>query len=107
MSPTLISNIVLPLDEIATFCQRHHIQQLSLFGSVLRDDFRQDSDVDILAQFRQGVRYSLRDLVAMGDELEAIFGRKVDLIDYEAIKTSPNNIRRKSILGSAQVIYAE
>lgn len=107
MSPTIRVKAPLQLDAIAAFCQRYHIRELSLFGSVLRDDFRPDSDIDVLAEFHNGVRYNLAQLVEMGDELEVIFGRKVDFIDRKAIEQSPNYIRRQAILDSAQVIYAE
>ena len=63
---------------IADFCQRHHIQRLSLFGSVLRDDFRPESDIDVLVEFQPGVRVGLR-FFEMERELTALLGRKVDL----------------------------
>ncbi|MEN9936325.1 MAG: hypothetical protein RLZZ387_2904 [Chloroflexota bacterium] len=96
-----------PADAIRAFCQRWNIVELALFGSALRDDFRPDSDVDVLAAFRDGARYSLFDLARMGDELEALFGRRVDLLDRQAVAQSANSIRRDAILGSARVIYAE
>jgi len=102
-----ITHLTIAPDAIRDFCQRHQICRLSLFGSVLRDDFGPDSDVDVLAQFGPAVRYSLTDLVQMGDELETIFGRPVDLIDRAAIESSPNYIRRKIIFDSEQVIYEE
>ena len=65
-------------DLIAKFCQRHHIRQLAFFGSVLRDDFRPDSDVDVLVEFEEGHVPGLA-FFAMEAELAAILGRKVDL----------------------------
>ena len=101
-----IANLVLPMDALRTFCQRWGIRELALFGSVLRDDFDAASDVDVLVQFDDEVRRSLFDLVTMTDELEALFGRKVDLLTRKGVEESPNYIRRKAILDSAQVIYA-
>ncbi len=66
-------------DRIADFCRHHHIRKLALFGSVLRDDFRLDSDVDVLVEFEPGERVGLLSLVRIERELSAIFGRKVDL----------------------------
>ena len=78
---------------------------MALFGSILRDDFRPDSDVDILVTFSPDARVSLFDLVRMEDELTEIVGRKVDLLVKDAVLRSHNYIRRKAILGSAEVIY--
>ena len=72
MSPRL----PIPRHEIAAFCRKHGIRRFSLFGSVLRDDFGPDTDVDVLAAFRPEVRHSLFDLVDMEDELSKIVGRK-------------------------------
>jgi hypothetical protein len=95
------------MDDMRAFCQRWDIVELALFGSILRDDFNDNSDVDMLALFRDGTRYSLFDLSVMTDELETIIGRSVDLIDRQAVESSPNYIRRKIILDSAEVVYAE
>lgn len=92
-------------DKIEAFCRRWQIQEFSLFGSVLNERFRQDSDVDVLVSFAPQITYSFLQLTEMQDELEAIFGRPVDLIDKRAVQESPNYIRRREILGSAQVIY--
>ncbi len=70
--------INVPRDRIAEFCRRRHVRKLSLFGSVLRDDFRPNSDIDVLVEFEPGTRTGLK-FFAMQDELSAIFGRKVDL----------------------------
>ncbi len=106
MTDQLLLPITLPMEAIRAFCQKWGICQFALFGSVLREDFRLDSDIDVLVRFRDSVRYTLFDLVEMGDELESLFGRKVDLIDRIAVERSPNAIRRRIILDSAQVIYA-
>jgi uncharacterized protein len=98
-------NIEVPKESIAEFCQKWKIVELSLFGSVLRDDFRPDSDVDVLVTFAPDGRYSLFDLVHIEEELEKMLGRKVDLVERRAIEQSENYIRRKHILNSAQTVY--
>jgi hypothetical protein len=99
-------NIEIPTDKIADFCQRWKITEFAFFGSVLRDDFRPDSDVDILVTFDPDAHRTLFDMVDMQDELEAMFGRKVDLVSKRGIERSRNYLRRKAILNSAQIIYA-
>ena len=74
-------NIEVPKEGIAEFCQKWKIVELSFFGSVLRDDFRPDSDVDVLVTFAPDGRYSLFDLVHMEEELEKMLRRKVDLVE--------------------------
>ena len=106
MSEPIIPNIALPMDDIRAYCEKWHIVEFALFGSVLRADFTDESDIDVLVQFREDVRITLHDLVTMGDEIEALLGRKVDLIDRKAVEQSRNYLRRKIILSSAQVIYA-
>lgn len=92
--------------EIAAFCQRWQIVELALFGSILRDDFGPESDVDILVQFAPAAEPLRRDWPAMEREMAAIMGRDVDLIERRSVESSRNYIRRKSILDSAQVVYA-
>ena len=72
------TNISVSKNQIESFCQRHHIRKLSLFGSVLRNDFKPDSDIDVLVEFEQG-RVPGFGIVTMEDELTKIMGRKVDL----------------------------
>lgn len=93
-------------DEITAFCKRWQIVELALFGSVLRDDFGPESDVDILVRFAPTVEPGLRDWPTMKRELAAILGRDVDLIERRSVEISRNYIRRKAILDSAQVVYA-
>lgn len=99
-------HIDLPQDEIAAFCERWKVSELALFGSVLRDDFGPDSDVDVLVNFTPGTQPTLADLLAMEKELQRILGRKVDLGERQSVEEDPNYIRRQRILDSAQVIYA-
>ena len=92
-------------DKITKFCRRWKITEFALFGSVLRDDFRPDSDVDILATFASDADWSLFDHVDMEEELSAILGRKVDVVSRRAIERSDNWIRREAILSTAEPIY--
>jgi predicted nucleotidyltransferase len=92
-------------DKIADFCRRWKITELALFGSVLRDDFRPDSDVDILVTFAPDAEWSLFDHVDMEDELEVILGRPVDLVSRRGLEKSRNYLRRRAILESAQVVH--
>ncbi|WP_313949402.1 nucleotidyltransferase family protein [Leptolyngbya sp. FACHB-261] len=88
---------------MAEFCQRWRITEFALFGSVLRDDFRSDSDVDVLVTFSANQGWSLLDWVDMKEELKAMFGREVDLADKQGLK---NPYRRHEILKTHQVICA-
>jgi predicted nucleotidyltransferase len=98
-------NIALDKEKIAEFCEKWKITEFALFGSVLRDDFRPDSDVDVLVTFAPDTHWSLFDLVEMEDELEAIFGREVDLVGRRGIERSSNWIRRGEILSTAEPYY--
>lgn len=100
------TRIPLPRKKLAEFCRRWNITELALFGSVLREDFRPNSDVDLLVSFSPGAKISLFDLVQMQNELKDIFGREVDLVERRVIEKSENYIRRKSILSNTRVIYA-
>jgi predicted nucleotidyltransferase len=93
--------------QLKQFCKAHHIVELSLFGSVLRDDFRADSDIDVMVVFdrRANPNLSLMDLVGIQYQLEDWIGRKVDLIEKRSIVNSHNAIRRNNILNTAQIIY--
>ena len=98
--------IELPMTAIAEFCQRWQIAEFSLFGSVLREDFRPDSDIDILVTFAPDAKRGLTETLQMQDELKILFDRDVDLIIKSAIDRSENWLRRKNILDSARTIYA-
>jgi len=98
-------NVDLPLADIQIACQRWHIKELALFGSVLRDDFRPDSDIDILVTFAPEAKRSLTETLQLRDEFQILFGRKVDLIVKSAIERSDNWLRKQNILESAQTIY--
>ena len=90
-------------ERIDRFCRKWRIRELSLFGSSLRDDFRADSDVDLLVVFESDAGWDLFDVVHMEDELREIFGRDVDLVEKSAIT---NPFRRYEILTTRRVLYA-
>ena len=96
-------NIELDEAAIRAFCGKWRVREFSLFGSVLREDFRPDSDVDVLISFEENPGIGLWDMVAMMEELEALFGRKVDLVTKEGLV---NPYRRYSILSTREVVYA-
>jgi len=92
--------------KIVEFCGKWKIREFSLFGSVLREDFSDNSDIDVLVTFFDDARHTLFDLVDMEDELRTIFGRRVDLVSRRGIESSRNAVRRNAILKSAEEIYA-
>jgi predicted nucleotidyltransferase len=95
--------IAVPASALDAFCRRWNVRELSLFGSVLREDFSPDSDVDVLVAFEPEARRSLFDLVEMRDELMELFGRDVDLVSQGGLR---NPFRRHEILTTRQVLYA-
>lgn len=92
----------LPLEEIVIFCRRWKIREFALVGSVLRDDFGPDSDVE----FADDAKWGLFELAEMTDELQSLIGRPVDLLTRRGVQSSRNRRRRERILSSAEVIYA-
>ena len=98
--------IMVPKDRITAFCQRWKITELALFGSVLREDFRPDSDVDVLVTFSPDSDWGVEHLLDMKEELEALFGRVVDLVEKRLVEESRNYIRRKHILSHMEAVYA-
>ncbi len=106
MSKTLsYHDLQIPEDRIADFCRRWKIREFALFGSVLREDFRPESDIDVLVSFAPDAAWRFYDLMDMKEELEAIFGRRVDLVEKRLVENSENYIRRKHILGNMETIY--
>ena len=95
--------VSVPHQRLADFCRRWKVTELSFFGSVMRDDFRPDSDVDVLVTFDSNADWSVFDLVTMQDELAVLLGRKVDLLEEAALR---NPYRRSTILQSKHVLYA-
>ena len=93
-------------DQVKAFWSRWHIIQFALFGSVLREDFDlENSDIDVLAAFAADTQNGMDEWLQMEQELSDLFGRKVDLVDQEAVNNSRNPFRRHNILSDAQVIY--
>ena len=92
-------------EQIADFCRRWQISELALFGSVLRDDFGPESDLDILVTFAPGAKWSLLDHVRMEQELAGLLRCQVDVLTKRAVEQSPNWILRREILNTAEVIY--
>lgn len=100
------ARIGVPHERIVDFCRRWHVLELALFGSVLRDDFGPESDVDVLVSFDPENTPSLLDHVEMQDELAELFARPVDLVSRRGVERSENPFWKRSILGSARVVYA-
>lgn len=98
----------LSVDEskIAEFCERWGIAELAAFGSVLRDDFHENSDVDLLVTWRPGAHRTIFDVVHMKDELEQLLGRRIDLLQRQLVETDYNEFRRSAILDGARTLYA-
>ncbi len=100
------AEIPIPAERLEQFCGKWKIAELRVFGSALREDFRPDSDLDLLVRFTPDADWSLIDHVAMEEELSDIIGRKVDLVSQRAIERSSNCIRKTSILESAEPYFA-
>lgn len=99
------AHLTLDQEQLVAFCQRWKITEFALFGSVLREDFRPESDVDVLVAFAPEADWSLFDHVDMEEELSIMCGRKVDVVNRRAIEQSENWIRRKAILNTAEPLY--
>lgn len=95
------ARIDIPQQQLATFCQRHHIAYLALFGSALRDDFRPESDLDMLVEFEPETKIGLLEFIGIQRELSNLLGRPVDLVPRDGLKW----IIRDEVLASAEVIY--
>jgi len=97
--------IAIPQDQIAEFCKRWKITEFALFGSVLREDFRPDSDVDVLVSFSPDARWGLLAMSRMERELETLFGREVDLVTRPSVERSENYIRKRHVLQNLAPVY--
>jgi len=93
------------IGELIKFCQQNQIEELSVFGSIIREDFTKTSDIDFLVVFNPQLKLSLMDLVRIQYQLEDKIGRKVDFIEKRSIEKSHNWIRRQNILDTAIIIY--
>ena len=96
--------IEIPMDRLSEFCQRNRISRLALYGSVLRDDFTLESDVDVLVEFEPDARVGLA-FFTMQDELSDILGRRVDMNTFQGVERSRNWLLKEEILGTAEVVY--
>lgn len=106
MQTMIKRNINLPQSQLAEFCRRWMIDELAFFGSVLRDDFDSNSDLNILVGFDPEANWSLLDHARMEQELSQLLGRQIDLFSKRAVEQSHNWIRRQEILNTAEVVYA-
>lgn len=95
--------INIPENQLSELCRKWKVRELSFFGSILREDFSPTSDVDVLVSFDPTAPWSLWDLMEMKEELEALFGRSVDMVEKEALR---NPWRKRRILSSYEVVYA-
>ena len=94
------------MDEIAAFCKKWQIREFALFGSVLREDFRPDSDIDVMVTFDDDARFGIPALVRLQNELSLLMGRKVDVDERAALDEDPNQSRSRRIVESSQLVYA-
>ncbi|MFP3090606.1 nucleotidyltransferase family protein [Treponema sp. TIM-1] len=97
------NGISLNYDEIVAICKKYYINELSIFGSSLRDDFNQNSDIDILVSFYEKSNITLFDIIDLENEFSKILNREVDIVEKEALK---NPIRKNKILSTREIIYA-
>jgi predicted nucleotidyltransferase len=91
--------------QIEQFCKKWSVEELSLFGSVIREDFNSESDVDVLISFLPDAKWTLFDHVDMKEDLKSIFSRNVDLVTKKAVERSHNTVRKNSIISSAKQVY--
>lgn len=96
----------IPKAQLEQFCRQWKITELALFGSVLRADFRPDSDVDLLVTFASDAHWSLLDHVRMEAEMTKLIGRPVDMLTKRSVEKSYNWLLKQEILQSAQVLYS-
>lgn len=97
----------IPLETLTKFCQTQKIIELCIFGSALREDFNEESDIDLLVKFSPEYPISLLGIVRLENEFKQLLNRDIDLVTKNSIENSKNWIRRKNILDSAEVIYVQ
>lgn len=102
----MMNNLNISQEKLSLLCKKYLIKELSLFGSALRIDFDEDSDIDLLVTFEDKTKYSLFDIVRVKEDFEKLFDRPVDIVNHKAIEKSKNSYRKKAILDTAKVIYA-
>lgn len=101
----VLRNIKYSQKELEKFCQRWKIIRLEIFGSAIRDDFKEESDVDLLVEYHPDFHRTLLDMEEMQKDIEEIFQRSVDLITKKSIERSSNPYKRQNILDQAIVLY--
>lgn len=99
----MIPHLTVDRERVEAFCRKWRVRELSVFGSVLTEDFRSDSDVDVLVVYENGARRDLWDHLHAEEELTAILGRKADLVEKKAVR---NPFRRHHILTNREIVYA-
>jgi hypothetical protein len=99
--------ITISAESLKKLCQHWQIVELSLFGSILREDFNADSDIDVLVEFSEKARITFFDLDLIEQQLSKLFHRPVDVVTKSAIQQSHNPIRRQNILDNSKVIYEQ
>ncbi len=92
-----------PDELLETFCRKWRIEELAVFGSALRNDFRADSDIDVLATFSLDADWSIFDFARMNQELSSLVGRQVDIVQKTGLR---NPFRRRQIMAGRRIIYA-
>ena len=95
--------IFLNYNDVLHLCKKYYIIELSIFGSSIRDDFTQNSDVDILVSFDKNSKITLFDIMELENEFSILLNRKVDIVEKESLK---NPIRKNKILSTREIIYA-
>lgn len=98
----MLTNLALPIESIQAICRRHHVRELSVFGSSLREDFRSDNDIDLLVEFESDAQIDFVSLSRLQRELSATLQRRVDLVPKQGLKP----LIRQEVLSTAEVIYA-
>jgi len=97
------NGVLLDFNDVIRLCKKYYIIELSIFGSSIRDDFTQNSDVDILVSFEQNSKITLFDIMELEKEFSQLLKREVDIVEKESLK---NPIRKNKILATREVIYA-
>lgn len=105
LSSRLQERLSITSEQLADFCQRWQVAELSLFGSILRDDFNANSDIDVLIAYKPTAKRGLSEKIRMREELSSLLNREVDLVSKKAIEQSHNWLRRRNILSSAEIVY--
>jgi predicted nucleotidyltransferase len=97
------NGIFLNYEDVVHLCKKYYINELSIFGSSIRDDFKENSDIDILVSFNKDSKITLFDIMNLEKEFSELLDREVDIVEKEALK---NPIRKDKILSSREIIYA-